>query len=261
MTRRTAIRAALTAATAALMLGAGASTATASTVFGADLTNTPDWPTSQYSMTAVIDPGGAADTGAPLSGILTSVRIKTRGAGGTGVIRILTLTSHPDAFTYNFLNDGPEIPVTVTADATPTGHITEVLTRRPIAAGQHLGWYVDDVPGNIKENYVDASAECAYTAGSTAGPSTTQPYSTAACNHNVPLLSGTIEPDADHDGYGDETQDQCPTDATTQAACPASTSTAAATTTPSTTPPPKRKCKKKKHRAAAVAKKCKKHRK
>src|SRR5262249_48277211 len=32
-------------------------------------------------------------------------------------------------------------------------------------------------------------------------------------------LSARLEPDADHDGYGDETQDQCPTDASTQGPC------------------------------------------
>jgi hypothetical protein len=33
-------------------------------------------------------------------------------------------------------------------------------------------------------------------------------------------VSARIEPDADGDGYGDETQDQCPQSASTQAACP-----------------------------------------
>jgi hypothetical protein len=33
-------------------------------------------------------------------------------------------------------------------------------------------------------------------------------------------ITVAVEPDADHDGYGDETQDQCPTDATTQGPCP-----------------------------------------
>lgn len=33
-------------------------------------------------------------------------------------------------------------------------------------------------------------------------------------------ISAMLEPDADHDGYGDETQDQCPTYAATQGACP-----------------------------------------
>lgn len=33
-------------------------------------------------------------------------------------------------------------------------------------------------------------------------------------------LNADVEPDADGDGYGDETQDLCPTDAMTQGACP-----------------------------------------
>ena len=33
-------------------------------------------------------------------------------------------------------------------------------------------------------------------------------------------ISAVLEPDADHDGFGDETQDQCPTNGTTQGACP-----------------------------------------
>ena len=33
-------------------------------------------------------------------------------------------------------------------------------------------------------------------------------------------VSAILEPDADGDGFGDETQDQCPTDASTQGPCP-----------------------------------------
>jgi hypothetical protein len=33
------------------------------------------------------------------------------------------------------------------------------------------------------------------------------------------LVAGSIEPDADGDGFGDETQDKCPTQATTQGPC------------------------------------------
>ena len=35
------------------------------------------------------------------------------------------------------------------------------------------------------------------------------------------LANADIEPDADRDGYGDETQDLCSSDASTQGACPA----------------------------------------
>ena len=64
-------------------------------------------------------------------------------------------------------------------------------------------------------------------------------------------LAATVEPDADHDTFGDETQDQCPTNAATQGPCPV-------------TPAKKKKCKKKKHkRSAEFAKKkhCKKKKK
>ena len=63
-------------------------------------------------------------------------------------------------------------------------------------------------------------------------------------------VSAKLEPDADHDGFGDETQDQCSTNASTQGACAAA-------------PTPHKKCKKKKHRSAEAAKKkkCKKKRK
>jgi hypothetical protein len=33
-------------------------------------------------------------------------------------------------------------------------------------------------------------------------------------------VEALLEPDADNDGFGDETQDECPTDASTQGACP-----------------------------------------
>ena len=33
-------------------------------------------------------------------------------------------------------------------------------------------------------------------------------------------IAASLEPDADHDGFGDETQDQCPTNASTQGPCP-----------------------------------------
>ena len=66
-------------------------------------------------------------------------------------------------------------------------------------------------------------------------------------------ISALLEPDADSDGFGDETQDRCPTNASTQGTCPA---------TPTATTTKKKKCKKKrKKKGAAAAKKCKKKKK
>jgi hypothetical protein len=67
-------------------------------------------------------------------------------------------------------------------------------------------------------------------------------------------ISALLEADNDRDGFGDETQDRCPTNAQTQGICPA---------TPTTTTK-KKKCKKKKKKrgsASAAGKKCKKKKK
>jgi hypothetical protein len=242
--------------TAALALMAAPASAGAATVFGADMSLSPTNSSSIYSITNVIQTGGAADTGAPVSGVLVSVRIRTTGNAGDGVIRVLTQTSHPDASTYGLLNTAPEIPVHVDADATSPGHVTEVLTRRPITAGDRLGWSINDPGAGILEQNADFSVtpgECAFSTGThTIGMS--QDYSTVSCNHNLMLLSGTIEPDADGDGFGDETQDQCPTNAATQGACPPGP----VSSTPAPLTTPHKKCKKHTRSASAAKKKCKK---
>jgi hypothetical protein len=70
-------------------------------------------------------------------------------------------------------------------------------------------------------------------------------------------LAATVEPDADGDRFGDETQDQCPSNAAVQTLCPAPP-----------TPAPAKKCKRKKKKSsknsASAAKKkrgCKKKKK
>lgn len=192
----------------------------AATVFGADMTKSPDASSSFLSIVNVIEPDGSPDNGAPVSGILTSVRIKTRGVAGAGVIRVLTEVDHPNATTYSFNNSAPEIPVTVTADATSAGHITEVLTRRPIAAGQRLGWQTIPASSSVEQQYFAPSGECAFSELFHSLAANLS-YTTILCNHNLLLTSGTIEADADGDGFGDDTQDQCPAAAaSTQGPCP-----------------------------------------
>jgi len=51
-------------------------------------------------------------------------------------------------------------------------------------------------------------------------------------------VSAIVEPDADNDGYGDETQDFCPTDASTHGACPSGSSSGSGTPAPTTAPLP-----------------------
>ena len=123
----------------------------------------------------------------------------------------------------------------------------------PAHAGEVIGFYFPS------PNFVPCAANPAtgYTAAFVSGdvaPGTNNAGFNPDPNSHLDL-SATLEPDADNDGFGDETQDQCPTNAGTQGSCPVSA--------PVTTPK-KKKCKKhkKKHRSAESAKKkCKKKKK
>jgi hypothetical protein len=228
--------------------------------FGADLTQSVDLGPACGSsagescsvLTLNKAVSGLPETGSPISGILTSARIKTAGGANTVAVRVLRPASMP-AFTY--LNFGPEITIPVPADAGATGgHLSEATDlHHPIAAGDLLGigWVESATP--LKYGVFDgANAACGFRQGASGGHpvDTSVTYNNAGCGFEV-LVQGTVEADADHDGFGDLSQDQCPTDASTHGACP-------------TAAPPathKKKCKKKKHhRSAVVAKKCKKKR-
>ena len=82
-------------------------------------------------------------------------------------------------------------------------------------------------------------------------PGTTATYRVDLGNYQIDVAA-VLEPDADHDGFGDETQDLCSTDGSTQGSCPVGPVTSG-----------KKKCKrhKKKHSASSAKKKKCKHKK
>ena len=96
--------------------------------------------------------------------------------------------------------------------------------RLPIAAGEYLGV---DFPCSSTAPHADLSER--YYAG---GGATVGNWSGAladggpfrATSFDDPgyslMMNADVEADADHDGYGDETQDACPADAGTHGACP-----------------------------------------
>ena len=114
----------------------------------------------------------------------------------------------------------------------------------PVQTGDVIGLYPGDAVFEAHFfRLVDASAGfgAAVHVGDLA-PNNTDTFDPYSAQVDV---SAKLEPDVDHDGFGDETQDKCSTNASTQAACA------------------HKKCKKKKkHRNAEAAKKkkCKKKR-
>lgn len=111
--------------------------------------------------------------------------------------------------------------------------------RLPIAAGDYLGV---DFPCSSSAPHAALNERNYPGGGATVGnwsPALSDGGPFRATSFDDPgyslMMNADIETDADHDGYGDETQDGCPADAGTQAPCPADTplsSTPAADKTP-----------------------------
>jgi uncharacterized repeat protein (TIGR01451 family) len=82
------------------------------------------------------------------------------------------------------------------------------LTRIPVAAGVHIG---------VRE--LDPGSGCSHTTSDTSdliadcGGCSPTPFDPFVSTTSAPMarvnVSAVLEPDVDHDGYGDETQDQC----------------------------------------------------
>ncbi len=116
--------------------------------------------------------------------------------------------------------DGPYPQVANTLNAFPV--------RIPVRQGDAIGLYTTDLAPScgesggtfrIREGDVPPNSPSSFTA-------TSSDYTLA--------ISAVLEADADHDGYGDETQDACPTNGATAGPCPLPT-TLGETFTPTTT--------------------------
>jgi hypothetical protein len=131
--------------------------------------------------------------------------------------------------------------VSTSAPRTPSSTgVQTFATRQPINAGDYVGLEGQSIDARIGIAALgmtgDAVAAWSYVPdGHLAAPVAYGFGGTIAYNADV-------EPDADHDGYGDETQDACPGDARTQGACtpptPAPASTPAAPAPVADTTPP-----------------------
>ncbi len=114
----------------------------------------------------------------------------------------------------------------------------------PIAAGEQLGLYL---PAGSADCFIDQTGDTGLFFTSEPALNSDSDF-TGSNSHRRLNASAVVEPDADRDGFGDETQDGCPTSAAAQGTCPK---------------PKKCKKHKKKRRDASAAKKkhCKKKKK
>ena len=143
-------------------------------------------------------------------GVITSWSTAANATVG-GQVELKLFTGGP--FDYQVVaQDGPH-PLTPSTLNTFTARVT-------VHAGEILGLYYT-TPGTACQYGTPDGDSTRYKAAGTSDPAVGTTYSTTAFDSSDRLnLSAQLEPDADHDGYGDETQDQCPTDGVTQGTCP-----------------------------------------
>ncbi len=152
------------------------------------------------------EPGG---TSAPSSGVITSWKIRSGASVISHKVRLRVVRNHTG------VGSGPVETLSNLAG------VYSYKARVPVQAGDRIGVDTLDVPELKGAPIIRASATgaginywmVALAEGETRNPTTSS--STIEL-----LINATIEPDNDGDGFGDETQDLCPTVANGGAACP-----------------------------------------
>jgi hypothetical protein len=120
---------------------------------------------------------------------------------------------------HHLSGDDYKIVGTSPAGTQTANAINTYPTQITVQTGDVIGVYVGGGTCVSSGGSADSREELTGTNEPLNATHTYTPYASSA----IFPVAATVEPDADHDGYGDETQDQCPTDATKQAACPTTT--------------------------------------
>lgn len=143
-------------------------------------------------------------------GVLTSYRI-----------RALSQETDQEVVSLKVLSETSEGEFAVRA-TTPLallarGAVNNVPVRVPVAGGELIGYYFAT---NSNCVFPGQSGDKVASIASATDP---QPGTTITADGGYAgrvNLAATLEPDVDRDGYGDETQDGCPANASVQATCP-----------------------------------------
>ncbi len=194
---------------------ATASSAAAATEFGDSCSAEVGSP-SIDTLTTLSDPSSGLSITAPTSGVITKVKIRLAPS--------LTLPLQiPGAAELLRSAGGAKYTVSNETEIKVGAGLTETEARMPVQAGERLAFrgLPFSYSGTSYPGFLFYCAKPEAVLGISEEPtskgSTTEFYEDT--DAAVPLVA-TIEPDADGDGYGDETQDKCPQSATTQAPCP-----------------------------------------
>jgi hypothetical protein len=202
-------------------------TGQAATIFGSRLNHDPTetrcMPFGTCTIVSFIHPidpnGDPYSGGAPVDGVITKFRIRAYALEEPGQVTFrvadISLPNPGDNTTALATAKGTGPTITIQPDeAALETPITEVGGRLPVKKGQHLAV---DTTKSIAAVYNSNGSKFSYLFAPPLVEGSGARGSTEAVNEL--LVAATIEPDADNDGFGDETQDQCPSQATTQGPC------------------------------------------
>ncbi len=197
-------------ATAIAMLGVVAlpSPASASVEFGDNCTVNNDL-TTPFTLFEISNPANTMPTAAPTAGVITQLKMNVIPA--------------PVAFPMIFRVAEPAAPgqyrLVGESQQTVTGGANSFDVRIPVGAGVRLG-----LAAAFEEDSLKCESAASQIAGLVGNPGigNTAPVIEGPAPFRVPVFA-RLEPDADHDGFGDETQDKCPQSAASQIACPSIT--------------------------------------
>jgi hypothetical protein len=151
-------------------------------------------------------PGNSLPTAAPANGVITKWKVNV----------IPVPAQIPTALKIVRVTDAGVL-IVAEATAVVNGGNNSFDTRLSVQAGDRLGIFGT---GEIGTLFCNTGGEEAHIAGFVAGAvGSTNPWEDGDAPIRVPVAA-ILEPDADNDGYGDETQDGCPQSSAAQAACP-----------------------------------------
>lgn len=208
-------------------------TACSGTLFGSDLQgegSTPPLPCAAGGCIKVQKTLNGASTAAPFDGVVVRWRV-LNGEAGNYIARVMV----PNPAATGGLNTGFTVlhssaTESVTAPVPPFSKISTFHTRLPIPAGGYVGL---KVPSLTNQGFQASGGAATFVATNDGGDGLT----VSGQSHNGTVLyDADIEPDADHDGYGDITQDSCPSSASVhEGSCPSSPPTSTPTARPQIT--------------------------
>ncbi len=204
----------LASSAAVLAFALSAGSASAATEFG-DTCAADEVAEVEYTLTTLSAPPAALPLTAPTGGVITKLKVNSQVPLPFAVPTQVKVLRSAGGNNYTVIGQQ-------TVSAGPG--VTIVDARIPVQAGDRLG--LRGVPFSYSGSPVPSLALLCFTGvegvlGAALGdvpPGSTAEFPPATVAH-VPLAA-MVEPDADNDGYGDETQDKCPQSAALQTACP-----------------------------------------